>query len=86
MPVACLEGLFSQQSPQTWKDGPWVCPKKPQGDGSARLWNHPFKEALKKTIESLTAVIPTLDPPPLTALGLFFRGGGVCFFIDSVVE
>ena len=45
-----------------------------------------LREALKKkTIESLTTVIPTFDPPLyLTALGFF--SGGVCFFIDKVVE
>ena len=46
-----------------------------------------LREALKKNIESLAAVKPTLDLPPplsLTALGFFSRG--VCFFIYRVVE
>ena len=38
-----------------------------------------LREALKTTIESLTAVIPTLDPPPLSF-------GRSVFFIDRVVE
>ena len=36
-----------------------------------------FREALKKTIESLTAVIPTLHPPPLSLTALGFFGGGL---------
>ena len=49
-------------------------------------FSHSLREALKKnTIDSLTAVIPTLDPPlSLTAVGFFFPGGSV--FVDRVVE
>ena len=44
------------------------------------------KEVNKKIIGSLTVVIPTLYPPPLslTALGFFFGGG--LFLSDLVVE
>ena len=51
------------------------------------LLKNKFREAFKKKTESLTAVIPTLDPPPLIFDRLsFFLLLGVCFFIDRVVE
>ena len=42
------------------------------------------REALKKTFESLTTVIPTLPPLSLTALD-FFQGGLLIAVKDSMV-
>ena len=45
-----------------------------------------LREALKKTIESLTAVIPLLDHPPSPIFDRLRFFLGRFFFMDRIVE